>query len=152
MRWYHRSQNIRITLFVIVWTLIFHYESTRHFYLNPIFKMDLPKIKFLFPPIGWIMFFNVNDSYGMAEVYGIKNGKAQLIDPHTIFQTRAIGYDNIHRNDLSGMLYTQKEASFCRFLKRKFPDCEGFLVTAVYYPSVVKEPGRKLTRILYRCP
>ena len=144
-------KDICISLFVIIWILAFHYESLRAFYLNPLFKRELPKVKFLFPPAGWIMFFNVDESYGMAEVYGIKNGQPQLIDPHDIFQTKAIGYDNIHRNVLSGVLDPRKGQSFCRFLRRKFPDYEGFWVVAVQYPSVIRQPGQKLYRVMYRC-
>ncbi len=144
-------KDICISLFVIIWILAFHYESLRAFYLNPLFKRELPKVKFLFPPAGWIMFFNVDESYGMAEVYGIKNGQPQLIDPHDIFQTKAIGYDNIHRNVLSGALDPRKGQSFCRFLRRKFPDYEGFWVVAVQYPSVIRQPGQKLYRVMYRC-
>lgn len=147
-----RAKNICVSVFVIIWTLAFHYESVRFFYLNPFFKRELPKIKFLFPPAGWIMFFNVDESYTMAEVYGVKNGRPQLIDPHDIFQTKAIGYDNIHRNVLSSVLYPQRKEDFCGFLKRKFPFYDGFLVAAVYYPSIIKEPAKKLYKVMYQCP
>ncbi|MDO8580528.1 MAG: hypothetical protein Q7S13_03515, partial [Candidatus Omnitrophota bacterium] len=49
-------RNIFISLFVIVWLGIFHYESTRAFFLEPLFHRPLYKFKFLFPPAGWIMF------------------------------------------------------------------------------------------------
>ena len=146
-----RLKNILISVFVILWTLVFHYESTRHFFLNPLFGRELPKIKFLFPPAGWIMFFNVDDSYGGAEVYGIKNNQAEFIDPHKILETKAILYDNIHRNVLSGALSPYYKRDFCRFLKRKFPHFDGFLVMAVYYPSIIKTPKKKLYRIEYIC-
>ena len=152
MKWGNQTRNSWITAFVVVWTLVFHYESTRFFYLNPFFKRELPKIKFLFPPAGWIMFFNIDQSYTMAEVYGVKEGKPELIDSHKIFATQAIGYDNIHRNVLSSVLYPQRKEDFCRFLKRKFPNDEGFLVAAVYYPSVIKEPAKKLYKVMYQCP
>ena len=144
-------RNAWITAVVILWTALFHYESTRFFYLNPFFKRDLPKLKFLFPPAGWIMFYNVDDSYGLAEVYGVKNEQPQLIDPHKILETKAILYDNIHRNVLSGVLSAHYQRDFCRFLKRKFPDFDGFLVAAVYYPSVIKTPTKKLYRVEYLC-
>ena len=146
-----RLRNSIITIFVICWTILFHYESTRYFYLNPFFKRDLPKMKFLFPPAGWIMFFNVDESYGFAEVYGVKDGQAQLIDPHEILRTRAIGYDNIYRNVLSTVLSPHFQGPFCRFLERKFPDFDGFVVTAVEYPSVIKERHRRLQQVVYQC-
>ena len=99
-----RLRNILISIFVILWTIIFHYESTRAFYLQPFFEKELPKLKFLFPPAGWIMFFNVDDSYGYAQVYGISEGVAKTIDAHKILRIRAVGYDNIQRNVLSTVL------------------------------------------------
>src|SRR3989338_9319288 len=96
-----RLRNTCITLFVILWSLVFHYESLRFFYLQPFFRkhfdVELPKIKFLFPPAGWIMFFNVNNGFGYVEVYGLKDKQIQLLDPHEIFRTRTIMYDNVHR-------------------------------------------------------
>ncbi len=145
-------RNSLISVFVIIWTLIFHYESIRHFYLNPFFGRNLPQLKFLFPPAGWIMFYNVNDSYSCAEVYGIKGGQVQLIDPHQILVTRAIGYDNIHRNALSTVLDYELKDYFCRFLERKFPYFDRYLVMLAYWPSVTKTPHRKLQRVAYQCP
>src|SRR5438309_486667 len=85
------AKNIRntlISIFIILWIIVFHYESIRYFYLNPIFKRSLPKMKFLFPPAGWIMFYNVDDSYGLVEVLGVKDNILQVIDPHDILRTR----------------------------------------------------------------
>lgn len=146
-----RRNNRWVTVFVIVWLLIFHYESTRYFYLEPFFKRPLPQMRFLFPPAGWIMFFNVDEVYAGAEVYGLKNGSMQLIDPHDILKTKAIGYDNIHRNVLSTVLDRYDQAAFCSFLKRKFPDFDSFMITAVYYPSVIKTPDKKFYRPAYQC-
>ena len=143
-------RNTCITIFTILWVLVFHYESTRHFYLNPFFKKELPKLKFLFPPAGWIMFYQVDDTAGYAEVYGVKDGKPQRIDPHDIIETRTIGYDNIHRNILSGVLYRERQASFSRFLKRKFPYFDSFLVTYVQYPSLTKTPNKKIEQVVYQ--
>ncbi len=147
-----RLRNIRISLFVNVWLSIFNYESTCQYYLNPLLRVNLPKMKFLFPPAGWIMFYNVDDTYGSAEVYGVKEEKAEFIDPHKILETKAVGYDNIHRNVLSSVLWLGEKQQFCGFLRRKFPEFDAFLVVATYYPSVVKEPGRKLYKIMYSCP
>lgn len=97
-------RNAAITWFVIVWTLIFQYETLRANYLSPLFKRHLPKLALLFPPAGWIMFYHVDQSYGVAEVYGMRSGQPFLIDPHQIFQTKAVGYDNIRRNVLVSVL------------------------------------------------
>ena len=145
-------RNSLITIFVILWTLVFHYESTCFFYLNPLFSRDLPKIRFLFPPAGWIMFYHVDNSYAGAEVYGFKNGRPQLIDPHDILTTKAVGYDNIRRNVLSLVLSHHEQKPFCKFLRRKFPHFDNFAVAAVYYPSVTVNPKRKLYRFIYGCP
>ncbi len=147
-----KNRNTWISIFVILWTLLFHYESIRYFYLNPLFHRNLPQMKFLFPPAGWIMFFNVGESYGLAQVYGVKNHHVEEIDPHRIFETKAVLYDNIHRNVLSGILDSFQKPAFCKFLNRKFPQYDEFLIIGSYYPSVIKEPGRKLSRVQYTCP
>lgn len=144
-------RKVVISIFVVLWLLVFYYESNRHFFLNPLFGRELPKIKFLFPPAGWIMFFNVDAGYGGAEVYGIKEGRRHFIDPHDILETKAVGYDNIHRNVLSEVLSYHRRGAFCRFLRRKFPEYDLFEVAAVYYPSVVENPKRKLYRRVYGC-
>ncbi len=144
-------RNIFISIFVIIWILVFNYESTRHFYLEPLFHRDLPKVKFLFPPAGWVMFFNVDDSYGLAEVYGVKDGNTQRIDPHQILQTRAIGYDNIYRNALSTVLSRSLAQPFCAYLHRKFTYFDSFLVTYVNYPSVSQRPFERLQALAYEC-
>ncbi len=144
-------RHLAISLFVIIWLLLFHYESTRHFYLQPFFKRPLPKTKLLFPPAGWIMFYNVGEDSGYTEVYGVNADGMQLIDPHDILRTRTIGFDNVHRNVLSVVLDPYFQDDFCRFLDRKFPDFDNFLVTGVYYPSVVKSPYKKIQRVMYQC-
>jgi len=146
-----RIRNIAITIFVIFWTILFHYESTRHFYLEPLVGRPLLKMKFLFPPAGWIMFFNVGEDTGYAEVYGVNADGPQQIDQHEILATRTIGFDNIHRNVLSTVLSSDMQGPFCRFLQRKFPEFDNFLVTAVYYPSIVKAPHKRLQRVVYQC-
>ena len=144
-------RNVAITIFVILWTIIFHYESIRYFYLNPFLKRELPQMKFLFPPAGWIMFFNVDDQFSYAEVYGVKNHQPQLIDPHLIFRTRTIGFDNIHRNVLSEVCAPYQQQPFCRYLKMKFPGFDNFFVTVVIYPSVTKAPLRRIVQVVYEC-
>lgn len=144
-------RNKIISIFVVLWLLIFNYESIRYYYLNPFFKRELPKVKLLFPPAGWIMFYNVADSYGHVEVYGFKEGQTQLIDPHQILQTRAIGYDNIHRNALVTVLSADMVKPFCAHLFRNFQYFEGFVVTYVNYPSVVGQSFKKVQNIAYEC-
>ena len=85
-----RARNIVITIFVIAWLLVFNYESIRYFYLNPFFGHQLPKVKFLFPPAGWVMFFNVGNGFGHAQVYGIKEGRTLALDPHEILDSGCI--------------------------------------------------------------
>ena len=146
-----KIRSALITVFVVAWTLLFHYESLRTFYLNPAFGRELPKFKFLFPPAGWIMFYRVDETEGRAEVTGDKGERSELIDPHRIFANRWIGYDNIHRNVLISVLDRRQAASFCRYLKRKFPEYERFAVAYVIYPSNIRFPGKKEIRIAYGC-
>ena len=146
-----KIRNTFISIFVILWLVLFNYESTRHFYLEPLLQKNLPKVKFLFPPAGWIMFFNVEDSFGYAQVYGYKFGQSQAIDPHQILQTRAIGYDNIHRNALVSIVSSDMSKPFCAFLERKFPYFDNFVVTYVNYPSLTKEPFKRQESVVYEC-
>ena len=140
-----------ITVFVIVWCLVFHYESLRAGALNPLFGRELPKIKFLFPPAGWIMFYQVGESEVRAEVYGLKNREHTLIDPHRIFDIHWLGYDNIRRNVLVTVLDPYYARTFCPYIHRKFPEYDGFAVAEVVYPSNIRYPGKKLMKVLYEC-
>ena len=97
------------------------------------------------------MFYNVDDEFLCAEVYGVRKGIPQRLDPHGIFQTRPIGYDNIHRNVLVEVLNPEYFEPFCVFLKRKFPDFDSFLITEVEYPSLTKEPHQRIERAVYQC-
>ena len=144
-------RNTVISAFVILWLGAFHYESLRAFYLNPLAGRPLPKIKFLFPPAGWIMFYNVGNGAGDVEVYGIKNGRPQFIDPHRILPTETIGYDNIHRGVVTSFVSPQMQPQVCGYLRRKFPYFEKFLVAYVSYPSLTKEPFREERQVVYQC-
>lgn len=144
-------RNTLITWFVIGWTLVFQYETLRLGYLSPLFQRELPKLPLLFPPAGWIMFFQVDKSYGFAEVYGIRDGEPVRLDPHDIFETRAVGYDNIHRNVLVGVLYRDRAEPFCRYLARKFPGYDAFAVVYAQYPDVANAPDQILRQVAYRC-
>ena len=146
-----KTRNTIISLFVIAWTLVFHYESTREFYLEPFLKKELPKVKFLFPPAGWIMFFNIDDQYSYAEIYGVSSDGAQLIDPHLILATRTVGFDNIHRNVLSVAFAEGLRGQVCGFLERKFPEFDDFIITGVLHPSVTKTPNRRIQKVIYKC-
>ncbi len=145
-------RNVWISLFVIVWVAVFHYETLRLNYLSPLVGRELPKLKFLYPPAGWIMFFNVDRSYGFAEVYGVKAGRPTLLDPHDIFETRAVLYDNIHRNVLISVLSPYDGPRFCRYLSRKFPQYGRFTVVYAAYPDLIERPNEIQRRVAYRCP
>ena len=147
-----RRRNAWITAFVVAWTLLFHYETLRANYLSPLAGQELPKLPLLFPPAGWIMFFNVDQGYGFAEVYGLRRDQEpSALDPHDIFATQAVGYDNIHRNVLVGVLHQAYAPTFCRYLRRKFPSYDGFAVVYAQYPDVVDAPDLVQRRIAYRC-
>lgn len=160
------SRNFWISLFVIAWVGIFHYETLRLNYLSPLAlrfrsaptsaeeasRRELPKLKFLYPPAGWIMFFNVGRSYGFAEVYGLRHEHLTLIDPHEIFPTRFVWYDNTHRNVLVSVLSAHAAPGFCRYLHRKFPQYGAFAVAYAVYPDVVNGPDQIYRQLAYRCP
>lgn len=149
-----KYRNIFISIFVIAWMVLFQYESVRTFYLNRKLNCNFPKTKFLFPPAGWIMFYQVDRSGGYLEVYGIKNGQSQLIDPHDIFRTRTIGYDNIHRGILGSVNSPDNPAvaaQFCKFLNYRFPYFDKFYITASYHPDMIEAPYDRRQRILYQC-
>lgn len=146
-----RHRNKFITIFVIFWLILFHYESVRFFYLNPFFETKLPKIKFLFPPAGWIMFYKVGTQYSNVDVYGIKNQKNHLLDPHDILRVRTVGYDNIHRGILNRVSHKNQGPQFCRFLKYRFKNYEDFLVVNNYYPDFINQPETRHSQVQYRC-
>jgi hypothetical protein len=154
-----RRQRLLITWFVIGWTLLFHYETLRANYLSPLVLRlrsaqagrPLPKVPLLFPPAGWIMFFNVDRSYGSAEVYGIHGDQPTLLDPHDIFPIKNVGYDNIRRNVLVSVLYADRAPGFCRYLQRKFPDYDSFAVVYAQYPDLIDMPDQVLRQVAYRC-
>ena len=146
-----KIQNTFITIFVVIWLAIFHYESIRYFYLEPLFGKTLPKVKFLFPPAGWIMFYNVGNGFGDVEVYGVKNDNLILIDPHDIFRVRTIGFDNIHRGILGEVADPEMRRTFCPYLHRLFPYFDNFVITTVYYPNMTKEPYERRLAIQYQC-
>ena len=147
-----QKRNRLITVFVLAWLGLFHYESLRAEFLGPIVGRELPKFKFLFPPAGWIMFYHIEETEIRAEVYGKKDGKFEWIDPHRIFNIHWLGYDNIHRNILVSVLDSGRSASsFCRYLRRKFPDYDGFSVMEAIYPSNIKYPEKRILKTAYEC-
>lgn len=159
----NRRRQLWISLFVVAWNLLFLYETFRHFQLTPLLRAlalnwdlplggrELPKLPMLFPPAGWIMFYHVGDGAGGIEVYGIRGGTPALLDPHAIFETRYILFDNIRR----GMMFSSAEPGrswdFCNYLRRKFPEYPDFAVTQYQVPSLVKATQRKTQAVLYRC-
>jgi len=144
-------RQLRISVFVIAWLLVFLYETFRYAYLSPLAGRPLPKLALLFPPAGWIMFYHVDSSYGFAEVYGFRHGQPFRIDPHEIFETRAVGYDNIHRNVLVTALYQEHAEAFCRYLRRKFPFYDSFTVMYGVYPDLIRLPTRVERRVAHQC-
>ena len=146
-----RRRDVGITSFVVIWTLIFQYETLRASYLSPLLHRTLPKLALLFPPAGWIMFYRVDPTYGFAEVYGVGNTEPAKIDPHAIFETKAIGYDNIRRNVLVGVLDERLAPWFCPYLRRKFPEFQSFAVMYGQYPDVVNRPDEVHYQVAYRC-
>ena len=146
-----RGRNLAISVFVVLWLALFHYESLRHSYLCPALGRQLPKCKFLFPPAGWIMFYNVSEQEVRAEVYGKKGEKLEWIDPHRIFANRWLGYDNIHRNVLVTVLDRWSSRYFCEYLKRKFPEYRSFYVMQAVIPSNIRAPGKRRLQTVYVC-
>ncbi len=146
-----KFRNTIISVFVVLWLAVFHYESIRHFYLEHLFGRTLPKVKFLFPPAGWIMFYNVGNGFTDVEVYGVKDKTLVLIDPHDIFRTRTIGFDNIHRGILGEVADPEMSRRFCPYLHRLFPYFDNFVIVGVYYPDMAKEPYEKRQAVQYQC-
>jgi hypothetical protein len=146
-----RRQKALVSAFIAAWTLVFHYESLRYSFLDPLVGRELPKVKFLFPPAGWIMFYKVDKADGFAEVYGRKGEAVELIDPHRIFETRWLGYDDIRRNVLVTALEPAYARDFCGFLERKFPGYDGFDVVEAWIPDVTEKAPRILRQVAYKC-
>lgn len=144
-------RNRLITAFVIVWTLVFQYETLRLMYLSPLLGRELTKLPLLFPPAGWIMFYQIDRGYGFAEVYGLREAQPVKLDPHDIFENKPLGYDNIHRNVLVGVLSGHDARRFCRYLRRKFPAYDRFAVVHAAYPDLIATPNRIDRQVVYRC-
>ncbi len=147
----NKWRNRFITLFVILWCMAFHYESVRHFYLQPLFKQTLPKIKFLFPPAGWIMFYRVDDAYGHIRIFGLNKDQNFEIDPHEIFRVRTIGYDNIHRGVISSAASKRNSRAFCQHLYKRFDNFDDFKIVYSFYPNFITKPYLQYQQVLYSC-
>ena len=74
------------------------------------------------------------------------------LDPHEIFRTRFVLYDNIRRNVLVSVLSPSRAQDFCQFLARKCPSYDRFAVVYAQYPDVVNQPTDIQRQIAYRCP
>ncbi len=145
-----RLRNAFISLFAAAWLVVFQYESLRFHYLDPLFGRHLPKVKFLYPPAGWIMFYRVDEYEVRVEVYAQKGEAFERLDPHRIFETRWLGYDNIRRNVLVNTL--RDDGDFCRYLKRKFPSYNSFTVAQVLYADRPATRNKAVERrAAYRC-
>ena len=152
-----------ISLFVIFWLGVYHYMSLKHFYLEPWLKRPLPRVKMLFPPAGWIMFYQVDDQSAEVQVWGLQKVKLTgsgsnislsydakfLIDPHDIFRTRTIFFDNIKRGLMFGAVARQKP--FCDYLEKRFPEYDGYEVKYIIHPAMTEKPESKFERIAYQC-
>jgi len=145
------ASRTKISWFVVLWMGLFLYETFRLNLLSPLAGVELPKFKFLYPPAGWIMFYHVDRTYGFAEVYGVTARGPEPLDPHDIFGTRNVLYDNIRRNVLVSVLSPTDAAGFCAFLFRKFPRYEGFTVASAFYPDLIERPDEILRRVAYQC-
>ena len=97
------------------------------------------------------MFYNVGDNYATVEVYGIKDNIPSLIDPHDIFRTRTIGFDNIHRGIMGAAASPNSAGQFCKFLQRRFPYYDRFAINWIEYPSLTKEPYQTTQNVVYQC-
>ncbi len=96
------------------------------------------------------MFYSVGEQDVHAEVYALDGARQTMLDPHEIFATRWVGYDNIHRNILVTVLEASLALPFCGYLKRKFPGHDDFVVAQAHMPSVITDK-RTLRQGLYRC-
>lgn len=148
---YKTFRNCVISIFGIVWIILFQYVSLRHFYLEPFFQKKLWKPKFLFPPAGWIMFYRVDNRFATTQVYGFRDQQPYLIDPHDIFRTRTIGYDNIYRGIVGAVHEQSNRQSFCGYLKRRFPEYQRFVIMFEVYPDMVHKPQLRQKKISYQC-
>lgn len=159
-----RAKRFSIWAFIVIWNAVFFYETFRQFQLTPLVQAacrasgvafparGLPKLPLLFPPAGWIMFYRVDDSAGGVEVYGVNQGTRTLIDPHRIFATPFVFFDNIRRGMMFSVAEPGRQWAFCNFLRRKFPEYEDFAVTQYQYPSLTGDkPPERLSGLLYTC-
>lgn len=159
-----RAKRAAIWAFVVLWNLLFLYETFRAFHLTPLVQKlrdtwslaiparELPKLPLLFPPAGWIMFYRVDNSSGGMEIYGVRKGTTTLIDPHRVFSTRYVLFDNIRRGMMFSAAEPARRWAFCNFLRRKFPEFEDFAVTQYQYQDLAgAKPPQRLQGVLYQC-
>ncbi len=153
-----RLRDHFISLFVVIWLMVFMLNTTRHLLLEPFLKRSFPGFslalavnKFLFPPAGPIMFFNVDDSFGFYRVSGIKNGKLFDLNPHEVILNRTLFYDNIHRGVLGAIGDPGSVVSFCRWMHGRFPEFDDFAVGVRQYPALKKSRYVYQEGWLYRC-
>ena len=151
-----RARKAAIWSFIVVWNAVFLYETFRAFQLEPLLRRlhvqaELPKLPMLFPPAGWIMFYKVENAAGGVEVYGVNKGGRTLIDPHRIFSTRYVLFDNIRRGMMFEAVEPGRQWGFCNYLRRKFPEYADFAVTQYEYPSLTDPSVKKLQADDYTC-
>ena len=153
-----RLRDQFISIFVVIWLLVFMYNTARHFLLRPLWTkffpqsaIEFPINKFLFPPAGPIMFYNVDDSFGSFRVSGIKDGQLYELNPHQVVLNRTLFYDNIHRGVLGVVAARESIPDFCRMMVRRFPEFDDIAVGIRQYPSLIRSRTLYKEGWLYRC-
>ncbi len=153
-----RLRDCFINYFVVIWLFLFFYYNTRSFLLEPFLRgafrnptLTLEGNKFLFPPAGPIMFYNVNSAFGHHRVLGIKNEEAFELDPHDIYLTRTFFYDNVHRGVLGEIGDLSNAPSFCYTMYRRMPEFDDFVVTLRVYPSLTTSRYVYREKLIYHC-
>ncbi|GEM_PF-978650 len=147
-----------ISCFVVIWLVLFFYNNTRHMLLEPFFRkslhnptFNLAMNKFLFPPAGPIMFYDVGDAFGYHKVFGIKGGQIFELDPHQIYLSRTLFYDNVHRGVLGDIADPGNIPLFCRVMHRRMPEFDDFAVVFRVYPSLMESRYQYRDGLRYRC-
>ncbi len=156
-----RNRAVRdrfITLFVLIWLIVYFYNNTRLMLLRPFIQRHFPRAaahlpvnQFLFPPAGPIMFLHLDDTFAHFVVYGVKDLKLYELNPHKIIQNRTLFYDNTHRGVLSAIADRETAPSFCRMMDRRFPEFDDFVVALRRYRSLSRQPHIYEEAGIFRC-
>lgn len=135
-----RSRKIVISLLILAACFLFHYESLRPVYLQPLLKKPLPHTPLFFPAQGWTMYYKVANAWLTAELYGLNPGqKPQKIDLHEVLDPGFWAYDAIRQNIVMHAVPKAQMPSFCRFLAARFGQYENFMITYPKYARLTPE-------------